>query len=381
MTNLTSAGSPLYLVTGAAGFIGARFVESCLARGLATVSVDRLAHFTERSEHRGVAFGTLVDRDALFDWLADARHARSLSAIVHLGACSRTTETDREFLRRNNVEYSQRLWEASRAHGLPFVYASSAATYGNGEFGYDDDEALTPRLKPLNPYGESKWLFDRWALSEDVAGRHPPDWAGFRFFNVYGFGERHKGGMASVVLQGFDQVRERGRIRLFESHRADIPHGHQARDFIWVEDVVRVLHFAVERALRDAYGREAAERVSHNTAQLSGSGAASGAPSGQRLRGIYNLGSGQARTFLDLARAVFAALALPERIEFIPTPEPLRAQYQYFTQARMDRLRALGYTAPFTPLEEGVRRVVTQLAQAQAKPTPLTRPQRPIPPR
>lgn len=361
-----SSGSPLYLVTGAAGFIGARFVESCQARGIGTVSVDRLSHFSERSEHRGIAFGTLVDRDALFDWLADARHARDLSAIVHLGACSRTTEMDREFLRRNNVEYSERLWDAARAHGLPFIYASSAATYGNGELGYDDDEALTPRLKPLNPYGESKWLFDRWALAEDAAGRHPPGWAGFRFFNVYGFGERHKGAMASVVLQGFDQVRAHGRMRLFESHREGIPHGHQARDFIWVEDVVRVLHFAVERALRDAVERAPRERTQ-------------GVPTERRLRGIYNLGSGQARTFLDLARAVFAALGLPERIEYIPTPEALRAQYQYFTQARMERLRTLGYTAPFTPLEEGVRRVVAQLAQN--KPTPLTRPQRPPPPR
>jgi ADP-L-glycero-D-manno-heptose 6-epimerase len=294
-----------------------------------------------------------VERDALFDWLTDAGNARGLSAIVHLGACSRTTETDREFLRRNNVEYSQRLWEAAWTHGLPFIYAGSAATYGSGELAYDDDDALTPRLRPLNPYGESKWLFDCWALAEDAAGRHPPGWAGFRFFNVYGFGERHKGAMASVVLQGFDQVRAQGRIRLFESHREGIPHGHQARDFIWVGDVTSVLHFAVERALREGAG---------------------GVPETRRLRGIYNLGTGQARTFLDLARAVFAALGLPERIEYIPTPEVLRAQYQYFTQARMERLRALGYTAPFTALEAGVRQVVAQLAraEAEAKPLPLS---------
>jgi ADP-L-glycero-D-manno-heptose 6-epimerase len=349
MATATPSPAPTYLVTGAAGFIGARFVESCPPRGIATVSVDKLSHFTERTEHRGVEFGKRVDRDLLFEWLTDSANALPLTAIVHLGACSRTTEMDREFLRRNNVEYSQRLWNFARMRGIPFVYASSAATYGNGEHGYDDDEALAPRLKPLNPYGESKWIFDQWALAEERAGRHPPEWAGFKFFNVYGFGERHKGSQSSVVLQGFDQVRARGGIRLFESHRAGIANGHQARDFIWVDDVVRVLHFAVERALREV--RDAI-------------------PAGKRLRGIYNLGTGQARTFLDLAKAVFAALHLPERIEFAPTPAHLREQYQYFTEARMERLRTLGYTQPFTALEEGVRHVVTQLAAAEAKPVP-----------
>ncbi len=331
-----------YLVTGAAGFIGARFVESCAMRGIETVSVDKLSYFTERAEHRGVAFGATVDRDRLFEWLQTPEHAGRLTAIVHLGACTRTTEMDREFLRRNNIEYSQRLWNFARERGLPFIYASSAATYGDGTLGFDDDEALLARLKPLNPYGESKWLFDQWALAEERAGRHPAGWAGFKFFNVYGFGERHKGPMSSLVLQGFDQIGTRGGLRLFESHRQGIAHGHQTRDFIWVGDVVQVLHFAVERALEPA-----------------------GALRGPNLRGIYNLGTGRARTFLDLARAVFAALRLPERIEFIPMPQGLRDQYQYFTQARTERLRALGYTQPFTPLEEGVRRTVEQLAGTQ----------------
>ncbi len=380
MTLSPADAGPTYLVTGAAGFIGARFVESCRPRNIATVSVDKLSYFTERREHGGVSFGALVDRDALFDWLKVPEHTRHLTAIVHLGACSRTTEMDREFLRRNNVEYSQRLWAFARERGLPFVYASSAATYGDGEFGYDDDEALLPRLKPLNPYGESKWLFDRWALAEDRAGRHPPGWAGFKFFNVYGFGERHKGSQASVVLQGFDQVRAQGGMRLFESHRAGIAHGHQARDFIWVDDVVRVLHFAVERALHDSAGRaprDAVERAPRDAVERAPRDAVEQPPAAAKLRGVYNLGSGQARTFLDLAKAVFAALHLSERIEFIPTPAHLRAQYQYFTEARMERLRALGYDAPFTSLEEGVRRVVTELVQAEnqaaAKPVPAAR--------
>lgn len=327
--------SPTYLVTGAAGFIGARFAESCFQRGIAVVSVDKAAYFLERVEHAGVPFGTIVDRDVLFEWLGHDVQSRDMTAIVHLGACARTTELDREFLRRNNVEYSQKLWRYAASRGIPMIYASSAATYGAGEHGYDDDETAMARLKPLNPYGESKWLFDQWALAEDREGRRPAGWVGLKFFNVYGLGERHKGPMASVVLQGVDQIRAQGFLNLFQSHKPGIAHGHQARDFIWVRDVVDVLHFCVTRALSDA-----------------------------TTRGIYNLGTGRARTFLDLARAVFAALGRPEDIRFIPTPAVLRERYQYFTEARMERLRALGYTAPFTPLEEGVAAYVRQLLQA-----------------
>jgi len=224
------------------------------------------------------------------------------------------------------------------------VYASSAATYGGGEFGYDDDEALFEQLQPLNPYGESKLIFDRWAVAEDAQRRRPRGWAGLKFFNVYGFGERHKGPMSSVVLQGFDQVQATGALRLFESHRKGIAHGEQKRDFIFVDDVVRVLHFCVERAQGDP-----------------------------AIRGVYNLGTGQARTFLDLARAVFAALGKPESIRFAPTPEALRERYQYFTEARMERLRALGYSEPFTPLEQGVAATVKKLAQRAPTPLPGTR--------
>lgn len=327
--------SPTYLVTGAAGFIGARFVASCLDYGITVVSVDKASYFVERTEHAGVSFGTIVDRNVLFEWLEHEVQSRDVKAIVHLGACARTTELDREFLRRNNVEYSQRLWRYATQRGIPMVYASSAATYGAGELGYDDSESLMARLKPLNPYGESKWLFDQWALAEDKEGRRPTGWVGLKFFNVYGFGERHKGAMSSVVLQGFDQICAYGFLNLFESHKPGIAHGHQARDFIWVQDVVKVLHFCVARALRDP-----------------------------ATRGICNLGTGRARTFLDLARAVFAALGRPEDIRFIPTPEALRDRYQYFTEARMERLRTLGYTAPFTSLEEGVAAYVKQLLQA-----------------
>jgi ADP-L-glycero-D-manno-heptose 6-epimerase len=317
------------VVTGAAGFIGARFVESCNRRGVPVVSVDRAASFSERPEHRGLDFGTILDVDELDAWLQAT--PRDLAGIVHLGACTDTTEMDVDYLRRVNLEYSQRLWRFASAHGVRFVYASSAATYGDGAAGYDDDEGLIPLLRPLNPYGDSKQQFDVWALAEEHAGRRPPAWSGFKFFNVYGFGERHKGKMASVILHAFDQIRADGEVRLFQSHRADFADGAQRRDFVFVEDVVAVLQFALEQPL---------------------------------ARGIFNLGSGVSRTFLDLAHATFAALGLPPRVRFIPMPESLRSRYQYATEARMERLRAAGWTAPFTTLEEGARRYVRRLLAA-----------------
>ncbi|MDX2170936.1 MAG: ADP-glyceromanno-heptose 6-epimerase [Deltaproteobacteria bacterium] len=317
------------LVTGAAGFIGARFVESCNRRTQPVISVDEPEYFRSRAEHRGIDFGTIVDRAGVLDWLNAQRPA--LAGIVHLGACTDTTELDVAYLTRVNLEASQDLWRYATAHQLPFVYASSAATYGDGANGYDDDETRFAELRPLNPYGDSKLQFDLWALAEERAGRRPPAWSGFKFFNVYGFGERHKGSMASVVLHSFDQIRAGQPVRLFKSYRPEYADGHQLRDFVFVDDVVRVLHFALAAPI---------------------------------ARGIYNLGSGRARTFLDLARATFAALGLPARIEFVDMPDGLRARYQYFTEARTARLRAAGYGEPFTTLEDGVRQYVARLAAA-----------------
>ncbi len=320
------------LVTGAAGFIGARFVESLSARGLpAPISVDRAAAFHERPEHRGIDFGQVVDMEDLFAWLEKEQPA--LAGIVHLGACTDTTELDEALLRRVNLEYSQRLWQHAVATGVTFAYASSAATYGEGGGGYADDEARTDALVPLNPYGVSKLRFDQWALAEEKAGRAPKAWSGFKFFNVYGYGERHKGAMASVVLKAFDQIRATGQACLFRSHRADFRDGEQKRDFVFVDDVVEVLHFALQKPL---------------------------------ARGIYNLGTGKARTFLDLVRCVFRELGVAERIEFIDTPEAIRARYQYFTEADMERLREAGYTRPFRTLEEGVAAYVRRLRAADS---------------
>ncbi|MCM2323277.1 MAG: ADP-glyceromanno-heptose 6-epimerase [Oligoflexia bacterium] len=318
------------LVTGAAGFIGSRFVVSCQARGIPVISVDRESHFADRTEHRGIAYGTIVDRGNLFEWLE--REKPALRGIVHLGACANTMETDEAFFRKWNVEYSQKLWQLATRERLPLVYASSAATYGEGEQGYDDDESALGRLRPLNPYGRSKHAFDLWALEQERAGHAPPAWSGFKFFNVYGPGERHKNKMASVVLHAFDQIQAKGEVRLFRSHRAGIADGHQARDFVFVDDVVSVLEFALARPLR---------------------------------RGIFNLGSGQARTYLDLTRAVFRSLDKPEKITFVDTPIEIRDKYQYFTQARMARLRAEGYAPPFTALETGVEAYVHELLSRQ----------------
>jgi ADP-L-glycero-D-manno-heptose 6-epimerase len=338
-----SAHSKVYLVTGAAGFIGARFVESLEARGISAIRVDRLSHFKTRPELAAMMMvqarlgSEIVERDELWSWLAGqkngtkngTRNASRISAVVHLGACANTMETDEAYLDRVNLDYSKKLWNFARERDVPFVYASSAATYGDGAEGYDDDESRIARLAPLNLYGWSKQNFDLWALTEERAGRVPPAWAGFKFFNVYGFGERHKGGMASVVLHAHDQIQRDGQVRLFRSHRDGIADGHQKRDFIAVEDVVKVLHFALEKPIQ---------------------------------RGIFNLGTGQARTFLDLANATFVAMHREPRIEFVDTPLQIRDKYQYFTEARMDRLRAEGYREPFMSLEEAVRLYVVAMS-------------------
>jgi ADP-L-glycero-D-manno-heptose 6-epimerase len=322
-----TTNTPL-LVTGAAGFIGSRFVESCNARGIPVVSVDRMEFFATRPELKGLDFGTKIDIDDLGRWLEQNR----VRGTVHMGACSSTTETDVAFLTENNVRYSQRLWEHAQAHAIPFVYASSAATYGAGEAGYADDESLVPSLKPLNAYGQSKQDFDAWALGQDARRQRPPAWSGWKFFNVYGYGERHKGAQASVVLHAHDQLRATGTVRLFRSHKAGVADGEQRRDFVFIDDVIDVMHFALEKPV---------------------------------VRGIFNLGTGKARTFVDLVRAVFSAAGQPGHIQFIDTPAAIRDKYQYFTEARMEKLRGEGYQAAFTTLESGVGAYVRRLLEGE----------------
>jgi ADP-L-glycero-D-manno-heptose 6-epimerase len=264
-----------------------------------------------------------VHRDEFINWLQ--KHNADVEAVYHLGARTDTTEFNVEIFNRLNLNYSKSVFQACAQYGIPLVYASSAATYGMGELGYVDDHSIVDRLRPLNPYGESKNDFDSWALKQEKA---PPFWAGMKFFNVYGPNEYHKGRMASVVLHGFKHLKETGMIKLFRSHRSGFADGMQLRDFIYVKDVVDVLYFMMHAKPEP---------------------------------GLYNLGTGKARAFLHLAKAVFHALEIPEKIDFIDTPMDIREKYQYFTEADMTKLtKVAGYPAPFYTLEEGVYEYVTE---------------------
>ena len=327
-TSPHSHSSKTYLITGAAGFIGARFIESCNALGHRLFSVDDLEHFKKRQENKNLDFGKQIDRSNLFTWLNSLQP--HFDGIIHLGAITDTRETNEQRLNQLNLEYSKNLWIYASKNKIPYIYASSAATYGDGLNGYDDIESKISELKPLNLYGESKLKFDIWALAQEKLKNSPPSWAGFKFFNVYGFGERHKNFMSSVVLHAYDQIQKTGQVTLFKSHKEGIADGEQKRDFIYVEDVVQALHFALEKPI---------------------------------LRGIFNLGTGQARSFLDLARSVFSALGKPENIQFIDTPIAIRDKYQYFTQAEMKRLRFEGFKLPFTDLEVGTQKYIERLVK------------------
>lgn len=320
----------MIVVTGGAGFIGSCLVAALECAGVSDVAVvDRLDHDAKRlnlAKRRNLA--AIVPPEAFDDFLA--RDGAHIEALFHLGAISSTTETDLDLLQRINVELPLKLWRFCAGRGIPFLYASSAATYGDGTQGFDDafDGQVLRRLEPLNPYGASKHRFDLEVLRMVSAGEPaPPSWAGLKFFNVYGPNEYHKGGQRSVALTLFEQVRDAGRARLFRSHHPDYADGGQLRDFVWLEDCVD----AVLTLWRQP-----------------------------RVSGLFNIGTGRARSFLDLALAVFAAMGRPVAIDWIDAPEAIRARYQYFTEARVERLRAAGFTAPFTPLENGVRRYVCE---------------------
>lgn len=308
----------MIIVTGAAGFIG-----SCLIARLNEenfnyiIAVDEFSDPEKEKNLEGKRILERVNREAFFDWLDKNYH--EVEFIFHIGARTDTTEFNYEIFEHLNVEYSKQIWQRCVAYQIPLVYASSAATYGLGELGYDDNEALIPQLKPLNPYGESKNEFDIWALEQP---EKPFFWAGLKFFNVYGPNEFHKGRMASVIFHAFRQILATGRMKLFRSHHPDFRDGEQMRDFVYVKDLVEVCLFLMHS---------------------------------RRHSGIYNLGSGQARTFLDLATNTFRALGLEPQIDFIDTPADIRDKYQYFTQANMGKLRSIGYDRPFHSLEDGIQ--------------------------
>ncbi|MFD2204268.1 ADP-glyceromanno-heptose 6-epimerase [Kiloniella antarctica] len=318
----------MYLVTGGAGFIGSNLVASLTEKGEAVVVSDWLG---EGDKWRNLAKHELEDviaPEKLSEFLAE--HAQHLKGVFHMGAISATTETDGDALMENNFRLSKILWSICAKHSIPFIYASSAATYGGGEQGFDDTDSIDhlSNLLPLNGYGWSKQLFDRW-VARRIANKspQPPQWAGLKFFNVYGPNEYHKGGQASVPFHLFNQVTSGEPARLFQSHHPDYSDGGQLRDFIAVEDCVSVMMW-----LKDH----------------------------QDVNGLFNVGTGQARSFVDLARAVFEAMDKNENIKYVPTPESIRDKYQYFTEANMNKLKAAGYNHPFLSLEEGVGRYVKE---------------------
>lgn len=311
----------MIIVTGAAGFIGSCLISRLNSEGFNhIVAVD---DFTNPEKNKNLANKSIkerVDRRSLEKWIDD--NQREIEFIFHIGARTDTAEFDRNLLWSLNTDYTKMLWHKCIEFQLPIVYASSAATYGGGELGYDDNEQIIPKLHPLNPYGESKNEFDIWALEQE---ERPFFWAGLKFFNVYGPNEYHKGRMASVIWHAYNQIKKTGGMRLFRSHNPEYKDGEQMRDFVYVMDVMNVCIFLM-RHRKDS--------------------------------GIYNLGSGTARTFLDLTKAVFHALDLEEDISFIDTPKDIRDKYQYFTEANMSKLKGIGFDQEFTPLEDGVSEYV-----------------------
>lgn len=307
----------MIVVTGAAGFIG-----SCLISRLNQenfnyiIAVDDFSYPEKNKNLEGKKIQERVERSEFFPWLE--KNATEVEFILHIGARTDTAEFDKAIFDELNVDYSQKIWKACCEHNIPLVYASSAATYGLGELGYDDNEEVIPQLKPLNPYGDSKNDFDIWALKQE---KKPMFWAGLKFFNVYGPNEYHKSRMASVIMHAFKQIGNTNAMKLFRSHNPDFKDGEQMRDFVYVKDVVEVIMFLI-RNRKDS--------------------------------GIYNLGSGKARTFLDLTKATFKAMGVKEDISFIDTPEDIRDKYQYFTEANMQKLINIGYDKGFRTLEEGV---------------------------
>ncbi len=313
----------MIVITGAAGFIGSCLAGKLNNKGLTDIILAD--DFTKQAKAANTAhkvYRGKVHRDEFFHWFDN--NSREVTFVFHIGARTDTTEFNKAIFDELNLNYSKSVWEKCTLYSIPLIYASSAATYGMGENGYKDDHGIISSLKPLNPYGESKNEFDKWVLAQ---ARTPPFWAGLKFFNVYGPNEYHKGRMASVIFHAYRQIHETGKVRLFRSHRPDFEDGKQLRDFIYVKDIVDVLFFLMKRGVKS---------------------------------GIYNLGTGKARTFLDLAAATFRAMDIPEKIEFIDTPADIRDKYQYFTEAQMDKLKSAGYDFPFYSLEEGIEEYVQE---------------------
>ena len=313
----------MIIITGAAGFIGSQLAERLNIEDFNDlVLVDDFSNESQTPNYSHLKHTTRVDRKAFPKWLREKEN--QVQFVFHLGARTDTTEMSVELFNELNLDYSKEVWNLCVEYGLALVYASSAATYGDGSHGYSDSHDIVSELKPLNPYGDSKNDFDKWVLEQK---RKPYFWAGLKFFNVFGPGENHKGRMASVVLHTYRQVSETGSMKLFRSHNPKYKDGEQSRDFIYVKDVCKVcFHMMINRLTTPS--------------------------------GLYNLGSGKARTFLDLVTSTFNSMGRDTSIEFIDTPEDIRDNYQYFTEADLSKLRAAGYREEFTSLEDGIEEYV-----------------------
>ena len=307
----------MIVVTGAAGFIGSCLIGELNRKGLQEIiAVDEEERSDKKVNYSTKKIQQFINRQHFINWLET--NASGVKFVFHIGARTDTTEKSVDIFNELNLNYSKSIWKICALHQIPMVYASSAATYGLGENGYEDNHDTIPSLKPLNPYGDSKQAFDCWVLEQTEC---PPFWAGLKFFNVYGPNEYHKGRMASVIFHTFHQIKEKGEMRLFRSHNPNYKNGEQLRDFIYVKDVVNVCSFLMDKTPKS---------------------------------GIYNLGSGKARTFMDLASLTFTSLGLSPKIDFVDTPEDIRSTYQYFTEADMTKLVEVGYSYPFHTLEEGI---------------------------
>jgi len=320
---------PTIGITGTAGFIGSVMVQYFNEMGLTDLLlVDDFGVEGKRKNWEQKTYTKVIERQAFLDQLINDDY--EIDIIIHLGARTDTTEFDYAIHEELNLAYSKSLWQYATVKKIPFIYASSAATYGSGAHGYEDSHAILNQLQPLNPYGISKNEFDKWATTQT---EQPPLWTGLKFFNVYGPNEGHKARMASVIFHAFDQIKATGVVKLFKSHRSDYKNGEQLRDFIYVKDLVAVINWMMQQMLSHEWV------ASKN--------------------GLYNLGTGKARTFYDLAANTFIAQGLKPNIEFIDMPEDIRDKYQYFTEANMNKLRSAGYDKPFSTLEEGVQDYVT----------------------
>jgi len=320
---------PTIVITGTAGFIGSVMVQYFNEMGLTDLLlVDDFGVEGKRKNWEQKTYTKVIERQAFLDQLINDDY--EIDIIIHLGARTDTTEFDYAIHEELNLAYSKSLWQYATVKKIPFIYASSAATYGSGAHGYEDSHAILNQLQPLNPYGISKNEFDKWATTQT---EQPSLWTGLKFFNVYGPNEGHKARMASVIFHAFDQIKATGVVKLFKSHRSDYKNGEQLRDFIYVKDLVAVINWMMQQMLSHEWV------ASKN--------------------GLYNLGTGKARTFYDLAANTFIAQGLKPNIEFIDMPEDIRDKYQYFTEANMNKLRSAGYDKPFSTLEEGVQDYVT----------------------